>query len=415
MNRGQPSWRKRRCSPTVQDAHSTVQRLSEPDCALPPTIVGMTQAFDVCIRGAGIVGQTLALLLARERLRVGLVRPTPAPSAGASDVRAYALNAASKELIESLRAWPQAQQATPVRSMHISSDSGAQVQFSAEELAVPALAWIVDVPALEGRLAQAVGFQALIEPVTTPQNAALTVVTEGSASRSRDEFGVCFSRTPYFQTAIATRLRCTKPHAQVAYQWFCGGEILAFLPLDGEQGNSVAVVWSVHTDRAAVLLALPPQALARELQAASHNVLGELTLSRECAAWPLASAQAQRWVGQTGAPGRQAWALAGDAAHTVHPLAGQGLNLGLADVAELTRVLHEREYWRSLSDEKLLRRYERARKAALLTMGGAMDALQQLLTREDAPGQVLRDWGMKGFDRSGPVKRWVAQRAMGLV
>jgi 2-polyprenyl-6-methoxyphenol hydroxylase-like FAD-dependent oxidoreductase len=86
----------------------------------------------------------------------------------------------------------------------------------------------------------------------------------------------------------------------------------------------------------------------------------------------------------------------------------------LADVAELARVLREREYWRSVSDLKLLRRYERARSSALLTMGGAMDGLQQLLTREDAPLQALRLWGMKGFDSSGPLKRWVAQRAMGL-
>ena len=374
----------------------------------------MTQAFDVCIRGAGIAGQTLALLLARDRLHVGLVRPPATPMAGAADVRAYALNAASKDLIESLRSWPHAQHTTPVRHMRISSDTGAQVQFSAEELAVPALAWIVDVAALEARLTQAVGFQSLIEPVEAPQSAALTVVCEGKASRSRAEFGVQFLSTPYAQTAIATRLHCERPHGQVAYQWFTKGEILAFLPLDGEQGNSVAVVWSVATERCAGLLALEPQAFARELQEISQNALGNLALSGERAAWPLISAQAQQWVGQVGPEGRQAWALAGDAAHTVHPLAGQGLNLGLADVAELARVLHEREYWRSVSDQKLLRRYERSRKAALLTMGGAMDGLQQLLTRQDAPMQTLRDWGMKGFDSSGPLKRWVAQRAMGL-
>ena len=375
----------------------------------------MTQAFDICIRGAGMVGQTLALLLARERLRVGLVRPPVAQGAGATDVRAYALNAASKGLIESVRGWPDAQHATPVRQMRISNDSGAQVQFSAEELAVPALAWIVDVPALEARLAQAAEFQALIEPLAAPKNAALTVVCEGKASRSREEFGVQFLATPYGQTAIATRLQCERPHAQVAYQWFAKGEILAFLPLGGEQGNSVAVVWSVATERAAKLLALEPQAFAHELQAMSQNALGNVALGSERAAWPLISAQAQQWVGQTTASGlHQAWALAGDAAHAVHPLAGQGLNLGLADVAELAKVLHQREYWRSVGDQKLLRRYERSRKVALATMGGAMDGLQQLLTRQDTPLQTLRDWGMKGFDSSGVLKRWVAQRAMGL-
>ncbi len=373
----------------------------------------MTQALDICIRGAGIVGQTLALLLARERLRVGLVRPTPAPGA-AADVRAYAINAASKELISSVRGWPDAPHATPVRQMRISNEGEAQLQFDAEQLGVPALAWIVDVPALEARLAQAVGFQALIEPLAAAQGAALTVVCEGKASRSRAEFGVQFLANAYGQSAIATRLHCERAHAQVAYQWFSKGEILAFLPLDGEQGNSVAVVWSVSTQRAADLLALQPEAFASELQAASQNALGQLALSSERVSWPLMSAQTSQWVGPMAPPSAGAWALAGDAAHAVHPLAGQGLNLGLADVAELSRVLHQREYWRSVGDMKLLRRYERSRKTALASMGGAMDGLQQLLTRQDAPLQTLRDWGMKGFDSSGPLKRWVAQRAMGI-
>ena len=373
----------------------------------------MTRSLDICVRGAGLVGQTLALLLARERLRVGLVRAPVAPGAAVADVRAYALNAASKDLIGSVRGWPDAQHATPVRQMRISSDSGAQLQFSAEEFAVPALAWIVDGPALESRLAQAVGFQSLIESVESAQEAALTVVCEGKSSRSREEFGVQFLCTPYGQTAIATRLQCEKPHDQVAYQWFSQGEILAFLPLDGAQGNSVAVVWSVATARASELLTLEPAAFGQALQSFSQNALGQLALSSECVAWPLISALTQQWVGQMTSAGKQAWALAGDAAHAVHPLAGQGLNLGLADVAELAKVLHEREYWRSVGDQKLLRRYERSRKAALATMGGAMDGLQQLLTRQEAPLQSLRDWGMKGFDNSGPLKRWVAQRAMG--
>ena len=375
----------------------------------------MTQAFDVCIRGAGIVGQTLALLLARERLRVALVRPEPTPQAATPDVRAYALNAASRQLLESLRVWPEPQFATPVRSMRVLSEGGGQVQFDADSLEVGALTWIVDVPALEERLAQAVGFQSLIEPLQAPAPAALTVVCEGKASASRSEFGVNFPSQRYFQTAIAARLRCQKPHGQTAWQWFSGGDILAFLPLDGETGNSVALVWSVHAERVAGLMALEPEAFARELQAASGGALGDLTLISERASWPLASGLADRWTGQIGDSGHQAWVLAGDAAHAVHPLAGQGLNLGLGDAAELVRVLHEREYWRGVADHKLLRRYERARRAELVAMGGAMDGLQQLLTRKEPVLQALREWGMRGFEQSGPIKRWVAQRAMGLV
>ena len=113
----------------------------------------------------------------------------------------------------------------------------------------------------------------------------------------------------------------------------------------------------------------------------------QLTLASERAAWPLQLAQADRWCG----PG---WVLAGDAAHTVHPLAGQGLNLGLADAKELARVLHEREYWRSVGDAKLLRRYERSRKADVLAMGAATDGLQQLFAQQAEPWASLRNWGM---------------------
>jgi 2-polyprenyl-6-methoxyphenol hydroxylase-like FAD-dependent oxidoreductase len=129
-------------------------------------------------------------------------------------------------------------------------------------------------------------------------------------------------------------------------------------------------------------------------------------LGTDRVAWPLQRAQADRWCG----PG---WALAGDAAHNVHPLAGQGLNLGLADADTLAGVLHEREYWRGPGDEKLLRRYERARKADVLAMAWTTDGLQQLFAQPAAPWALLRNWGMRGFDRSGPVKHWVARQAMG--
>ncbi len=365
---------------------------------------------DVCIRGAGIVGRTLALLLARDRLRVGLVYDA-APAAGAtSDVRAYALNSASKELLEMLRAWPDARHATPVLGMRIHGDEGGEVQFDAQTHRTPALAWIVDVQALLERLGDALRYQPLVEWVDAPQAAALTVVCEGKASATRDEFGVQFEVTPYGQRAIAARIHCEKSHAQLARQWFANGEVLAFLPLGvpaAEQlGNSVAIVWSVHEQRAAQLLALDATAFEAQLQAASHETLGKLTLASERAAWPLQLARADRWCG----PG---WVLAGDAAHTVHPLAGQGLNLGLADARALASVLHQREYWRGPGDLKLLRRFERSRKADVLAMAGATDGLQQLFAQQAEPWATLRNWGMTGFDRSGPLKDWVARQAMG--
>ena len=371
----------------------------------------MAQPFDVCIRGAGVVGRTLALLLARDRLRVALVAGPTAPAAAAADVRAYALNAAARALLESLRGWPIDAFATAVLGMQVCGDDGGEVNFSAAAQGVPALAWIVDVPALEAQLTEAVRYQPLVEVVDAPQSAALTVICEGRASSARAEFGIDFDVTPYPQRAIAARLVCEKPHGQIARQWFANNEILAFLPLGGDQGNSVAIVWSVPQERAAQLLALSPEEFARQLGVASHNALGTLTLDSERAAWPLQLARAVRWVGTHAG---KSWALAGDAAHTVHPLAGQGLNLGLADAAELAGVLHARDYWRSVGDLRLLRRYERARKAEVLSMGLATDGLQQLFARGAGPLQALRNWGMNGFEHSGPLKTWLARQAMGL-
>jgi 2-polyprenyl-6-methoxyphenol hydroxylase-like FAD-dependent oxidoreductase len=363
----------------------------------------MAAPLDVCIRGAGIVGRTLALLLARDRLRVGLVEASaPAPSQG--EVRAYALNAASRDLLVGLRAWPDAGHATPVLAMDVRGDDGGRVRFAAAQENAEALAWIVDVQPLLARLAEAVRFQPQVELLSQPAPAALTVVCEGRASSTRAEFGVNYEVAAYPQRAIAARLECEKPHGGTAHQWFEDGNILALLPMGGVEGNSVALVWSVQEPRADELLALAPGEFQERLQAACG--MGPMTLTSERLAWSLQRSQADRWCGA-------GWVLAGDAAHAVHPLAGQGLNLGLADAQELARVLHEREYWRSLGDEKLLRRYERARKADVLALSWTTDGLQQLFAQPVEPWGWIRNWGMRGFDRSGPLKHWVARRAMG--
>ncbi len=410
----------------------------------------MSQHYDICILGSGIVGRTLALLLARERLRVALVS-SPAsqqPQETAhQDVRAYALNAASKALLESLRAWPAAPSTTPVLGMQVHGDGKGQsqgvVNFSAAEqglnVATQALAWIVDVPALEEQLLQAVRFQPLIDVLESPPASTsdsvsthfpthirsdLTIICEGKNSVTRDELALEFDVTPYHQHAIAARLRCDLPHGQVARQWFHNGEILAWLPLSDatSDGNSVALVWSVSAERSQALMALSSEDFGRAVARAGGHALGAMHLYSQRATWPLQLSRVNHWVGTHRALG--SWALAGDAAHTVHPLSGQGLNLGLADVAELARVLGKREYWRPVGDLKLLRRYERARKADVLLIGAVTDGLQQLFARgHDADGmagnasgpwQMLRNLGMQGFERSGGLKHWVTRRAMGL-
>lgn len=371
-------------------------------------MTAMARTLDVCIRGGGIVGHVLALLLARERLRVGLV---VAPSAAAADVRAYALNQRSRAMLERLRCWPQAPHVTPVARMEVLETGAGAVQFDAQALAVAALAWIVDVPVLEAQLAQAVRFQPQIEILDAPRDdARLTVVCEGRASASREQFGVQQDVMPYPQWAIATRLTCAQPHQQMACQWFTATDILGLLPMQGEGGNLVAAVWSVPSEWKDELLQAPAELFEERVQAACGGRFGRMQLSGARAAWPLKRVMAQRWSGLH--EGR-AWVLAGDAAHAVHPLAGQGLNLGLADAQELAAAIHGRDYWRGVDDDRVLRRYERARKADVALMTAATDGLQQLFGRAGAPWQSLRHWGMRGFDRSGLFKRWVARQAMG--
>lgn len=381
----------------------------------------MANPPDICIRGAGIVGRTLALLLARERLNVTLVEsPHPVKT---SDVRAYSLNGAAMTLLQDLRCWPDSPAVTPVHQMQVWGDHGGQLRFEAQEQGVDELNWMVDVPVLEERLAQAVRFQPQIEVTQAPLAAPLTVVCEGRASQTRAELGVGFDITHYEQHAVATRLVCEQAHQGIARQWFGWSQvpglsqpqadILALLPLGGEGGHEVALVWSVHPFRAQALMSLTPEAFAAELgQACSFN-LGRMSLSAERAVWPLQLARAERWIGTMPGAIKQSFVLAGDAAHALHPLAGQGLNVGLADVAELVRVLKAKEFWRPVHDLKLLRRYERARQADVQAMGLVTDGLQRLFAQPGPLWQNLRNWGMRGFDRSGPLKNWMTRQAMG--
>ena len=371
--------------------------------------------FDVQVSGAGIVGQCLALSLARLGLQVAL-RPLPASAAGGSiaeDVRAYALNAASVELLHSLKVWDTlpAHAATAVLDMHVRGDArGAALDFSAWQQRVGALAWITDAAVLERQLGVAVRFAPHItlidadDPSDVP--AALTALCEGKASAMRAALGIGFERHAYGHQGIAARLTSTQAHQGMARQWFRSPDVLALLPFDTPQpDHSYALVWSVPDARAAELLALDDAGFEAELMQATAGEGGALKLASARAAWPLMHAQANAWCG----PG---WVLLGDAAHVVHPLAGQGLNLGLGDVLALTRVIEARETWRELGDEKLLRRYVRERLAPTWAMGQLTGGLLNLFSSE-APGlRELRNRGLTLVNQLSPLKRWLAARAL---
>lgn len=366
---------------------------------------------DIQVRGAGIVGQSLALALSRLGLRVALVRDA-VPAAAIEDVRAYALNARSVALLRSLKVWDglPAGAATPVHDMRIAGDAdGAVLEFGAWEQRVSELAWIVDAPVLERELAAAVRFAPHITVTDAPVEAALTALCEGKHSATRDALGVSFERLPYGHQAIAARLVASQPHQGVARQWFRSPDVLALLPFDGPQpGASYALVWSLPDARVAELMALDDAAFAAALNEATGGQAGTLQLGSARATWPLMRAQADAWCG----PG---WVLLGDAAHVVHPLAGQGLNLGLADVVALAAVLAERaarEPWRALGDEKLLRRYVRQRLAPTWAMGQLTEGLLTLFAEPAPVLRELRNRGLGLVHHLSPLKRWLTARAL---
>ncbi len=366
------------------------------------------KVFDVCVRGAGIVGRALALALSRQGLAVAL--QAPPRNAAREDVRAYALNAASVALLDSLKVWSElpVDARTAVFDMRVEGDAAAAVlRFSAWQQQVRELAWIVDAAALEAELAAALRYAPHVTATTDAVPARLLVLAEGRASATREQLGVAFDLHDYGQTAIAARLQTDTPHGGLARQWFHAPDVLALLPTDKPQaGHGLALVWSLPAECARALLALPPAEFEAALMRATDGAAGILALVSARASWPLALARAERVHG----PG---WVLVGDAAHVVHPLAGQGLNLGLGDVAALARVLTAREPWRDLADPKLLERYARQRALPVQAMAAMTDGILRLFAHPAPWARELRNRGLGLVETAAPLKRWLAARALG--
>jgi 2-polyprenyl-6-methoxyphenol hydroxylase-like FAD-dependent oxidoreductase len=367
------------------------------------------KSFDVLVRGSGIVGASLALALSRLGLSVAL-RGDEGRGAATPDIRAYALNAGSVALLQSLKVWDAlpAQAKTAVHDMHIEGDAaGSLLEFSAWEQRVGELAWIVDAGVLERELAAALRFAPHVTLTRDDDvQAALVALCEGRDSSGRDALRIGIERHDYGHRAIAARLVASQPHGNAARQWFRSPDVLALLPFDTPQPQaSYALVWSLPNARADALLAMDDRAFEQVVTEATAGAAGTLTLASARAAWPLVHARAHTCSG----PG---WVLLGDAAHVVHPLAGQGLNLGLADVVALARVIAEREPWRSPGDEKLLRRYARARLAPTWAMGRLTDGLLQLFAHPTPAVRELRNRGLTLVNHLPLVKRWLTARAL---
>ena len=369
--------------------------------------------YDLIIVGGGPAGASLAraasglsaVLVAHER-RAAAARP-----AGAFDARVYALSPANVAFL-GLREG----ELTPVHAMRVFGDDDSCIEFDAYRAGVSALAYIVEDAVLQDWLWN--GLDAVIgraEGLTPEEDQVqlrldggrslagrLVVAADGADSRIREYAGITARAKPYGQHGVVANFECERAHGYIAYQWFQGGPVLALLPLPG---NHVSMVWSLPSEHAERVAALEPENLCRELEAATDRVLGSLRLVTPPRSYPLRRISARRIVAPR-------VALVGDAAHVIHPLAGQGLNLGLQDVRTLSRVLGEREAMRDPGDWRLLRRYERARAEPILAMDSMVDGLYRLFGAQGGLAARLRNRGLNLTDRFEVVKNLLIRQAM---
>ena len=395
-------------------------------------------ACDVAIVGGGPVGAALAIALAGDGLQVALVegREPRLPEAEAWDCRVYAVSPGSRALLTALGAWQRmaAERMAPIARMQVWGDDGrANIEFNAEEAGGEDLGCIVEA----GRLQQALwnvmrdetgvivhcparcealglqddheddqglqGNQALLTLMDgTCIRAALVVGADGPDSWVRGAAGLTSWVKPYGQTAVVANFATGQSHGNVARQWFGKDGVMAWLPLPGKR---ISIVWSADTALAQELLALAPDALSERVAQAGHATLGQLELMAPAAAFPLRLVAVPRAV-------KAGVALVGDAAHVVHPLAGQGINLGFRDVQVLAQVLRQRGRHQSAGELALLRGYERARREDWLATRWVTDGLQRLFQGEGRELAGLRNLGLGLAGRLPGLKRRFMAHAM---
>jgi 2-octaprenylphenol hydroxylase len=353
-------------------------------------------------------------------LSVALVGTAPEPrAADGFDVRVYALSPGNVDFLRRLGVWEAlVPRAAPVHAMRIYGDDGrAALEFGAYESGVAELAWIVEDTALQralwnGLAGSAQRCQGLEvgerEARVTFEDgsslaARLVVGADGAHSFVRKSAGIEARERDFEQSAVVANFHCGRPHGNTAFQWFQGGAVLALLPLPGDQ---VSMVWSLGTAEGARLSALEPARLAEEVTGASAGALGKLTDASPVRSFPLRRLAAKRLVAAR-------VALIGDAGHVVHPLAGQGLNLGLQDARVLAEILTAREPGRDPGDYRLLRRYERRRAEPILAMDAVISGLFALYGSRNSTIGRLRNAGLNLTDRLPVLKNILMRQAMG--
>ncbi|MGC2049008.1 MAG: UbiH/UbiF family hydroxylase [Gallionella sp.] len=382
--------------------------------------------FDVVIIGGGLVGGSLAASLGSSGLALALVESqTHAEPATGWDSRIYAISPGSRSYLEQSGVWALLDpgRIAPVEAMRVFGDTGAELEFSAYQMGVAELACILENRALQHALSQKLQQQenlTLLQPASCaalrfnddtaeleledgrPLTAKLVVGADGRDSWVRDQAGIKGSPVDYRQFGVVANFDCELPHRGIAYQWFQPDGILALLPLPG---NRVSMVWSVSPEKSAGLIALEHDELCSQVTAASHQTLGKLQIITPPAAFPLRMLTLQHIIARR-------LALIGDAAHNIHPLAGQGVNTGFRDARQLAQLLLERGAQHDCGDVNLLRRYERKRKEDIYSMQAITYGLKYLFNNDAPLLRTLRNIGLSAANRLTPLKKMLMQHAL---
>jgi len=392
--------------------------------------------FDIAIIGGGLVGASLAAALKNSGLSLVLVESQPllmADSATAAsgpagaddwDSRIYAISPGSRSFLEQFGTWSllDASRVAPVEAMRVFGDTGAELEFGAYQMGVPELACILENRALQHALWQVLRQQENLTLLNPARCAALKIGTDaaeltledgrmlraklivgadGRDSWVRNQAGIGATPVDYRHHGVVANFSTDKPHRGIAHQWFQPDGILALLPLPG---NRVSMVWSVGPEQSAELLALTREELCIKVASAAQHALGAMRVITPPAAFPLRLLV----LPQITAP---RVALIGDAAHNMHPLAGQGVNTGFRDARQLAQVLIGRGAQSDCGDAQLLRRYDRKRKEDIYTMQATTYGLKHLFNNDVPLLRSMRNMGLNITNRITPMKKLLMRHA----
>ncbi|OYY94529.1 MAG: hypothetical protein B7Y41_06770 [Hydrogenophilales bacterium 28-61-23] len=393
--------------------------------AVLPKSPTVSDHFDIVILGGGLNGAALASALKNGPHSIALVEPHPPSPPGAEatwDSRIYAYSPGNVEWLQSLGAWRDPVRAQAVYAMKIHGDASGRLSFDAIDAGLSELAWIAENGRLQSALWQTLAGQPNVRIIQAPASAVtwdagtnprhrlhlangdsitadLLIGADGAQSWLRTQAGIGFDEEDYKHIGVVANFETEKPHRGSAFQWFRADGVLAYLPLPG---NRISMVWSTPPEHAAELQALPPGELARRATEAGKGVLGHLRCITPAAGFPLKRRRAHEWV-------RPGLVLIGDAAHTVHPLAGQGVNLGFRDSRLLAEVLASGG---NPGEIGRLSAYAARRMEDVASMQFTTGSLKKLFAREDSLTRAMRNWGMSLANQIQPVNQALTRHAV---